>query len=271
VNRSVLVLGALTVAACVERAPEVERVIVATTTSVEDSGLLDVLIPAFEADNPEYSIQYMAVGSGQALELGRRRDVDLIIAHSPADELQFMKEGHGIDRRPVMHNEFVLVGPPTDPAGIRDEADVTAAFRAIAGSRSPFISRGDDSGTHRREVSIWNAAGITPAGEWYVVAGVGMGDALRIASERGAATLSDIATYLYSRDRLDLVILSRGDPRLVNSYSVIRVSDATAAEGALKFADWLTGRSAQELIAGFGIEQVGQPLFVPDAVPAVVR
>ena len=269
--RIVVLLGVAALAACAERPPETERVVVATTTSVEDSGLLDVLIPAFEADNPGYSIQYMAVGSGQALELGRRGDVDVIIAHSPADELQFMNDGHGIDRRPFMYNEFVLLGPPADPAAIGGVANAAAAFRAIAGSKSPFISRGDDSGTHRREMGMWAEAGIEPGGEWYVEAGVGMGDALGIASERGAYILADIATYLHAHHRFELVILSRGDERLVNAYSVIRVADAAEADGAARFADWLVGSAARELVAAFGIEQVGQPFFVPETIPAAVR
>lgn len=244
------------------------RVIVATTTSVEDSGLLDVLVPAFEADNPGYSIQYTAVGSGQALELGRRHDVDALIVHSPADEQKFMEDGHGIDRRAIMHNEFIIAGPPADPAGIRGMDDAAAAFTRIARAGAGFVSRGDESGTHRREQSIWRAAGVQPGGDWYIEAGVGMGDALRIASERQAYVLSDISTFLYAKEGLDLGILCRGDPALINAYSVIRVVDAAEADGAERLADWLTGEKAQHLIAEFGIEQVGQPLFVPDAAPA---
>jgi len=245
-------------------------VILATTTSVEDSGLLEVLVPAFEADHPEWSIDYMAVGSGQALELGRRGDVDAIIAHSPADEEQFMADGHGIDRRAVMHNEFVIAGPPDDPAGIRGTADAVSAFARILSSGAAFVSRADDSGTHRREQSIWSAAGLTPTGAGYVEAGVGMGDALRVASERGAYILTDIATFLYARDHLDLTIQSRGDERLINAYSVIRVTNAANAEGARVFADWITSDTAQQLIAEFGRDRLGQPLFVPDGLPQPV-
>jgi tungstate transport system substrate-binding protein len=255
------------VAACAGGDTAPAPILVATTTSVEDSGLLDVLVPAFEAENPGWTIQYMAVGSGQALELGRRGDVDAIIAHSPADEQAFMDAGHGEDRHAVMHNEFIVVGPPSDPAGIRGSADAAAAFGAIAGAVAAFVSRGDDSGTHRRERSVWDAAGIDPSGEWYIEAGVGMGDALRIASERGAYLLTDIATFLYARDRLELEILSRGDDRLLNRYSVIRVANAAQAEGARVLAEWLTDEQAQSLIADFGVDRVGQALFVPDAVP----
>lgn len=241
-------------------------VILATTTSVEDSGLLEVLVPAFEGDHPEWSIDYTAVGSGQALELGRRGDVDAIIAHSPADEEQFMADGYGIDRRAVMHNEFVIAGPPDDPAGIRGTADAVSAFARILNSGAAFVSRADDSGTHRREQSIWSAAGLRPAGAAYVEAGVGMGDALRVASERGAYILTDIATFLYARDRLDLEILSQGDERLINTYSVIRVANAANAAGARVFADWIMTERAQRLIAEFGSDRLGQPLFVPAAL-----
>jgi tungstate transport system substrate-binding protein len=164
-----------------------------------------------------------------------------------------------------MHNEFVIVGPPSDPAGIRGTRDAAAAFAAIAAMGLPFVSRGDDSGTHRRERSVWLAAGREPAGDWYAEAGVGMADALGIAAEREAYTLTDIASFLYARDRLALEILSSGDERLVNRYSVILVANALQSEGASRFADWLTGEVAQQLIAEFGIDRVGRPLFVPDA------
>jgi tungstate transport system substrate-binding protein len=252
-------------AACAEGDNSPEAINVATTTSVDDSGLLDVLVPAFESANPGWSIRYMAVGSGQALELGRRGDVDAIIAHSPADEQAFMDDGHGTDRRAMMHNEFVIVGPPSDPAGIRGTRDAAVAFAAIAAMGLPFVSRGDDSGTHRRERSVWLAAGTDPAGDWYAEAGVGMADALGIAAEREAYTLTDIASFLYARDRLALEILSSGDERLVNRYSAILVANALQSEGALMFADWLTGEVAQRLIGEFGIDRFGRPLFVPDA------
>lgn len=260
------VILCVAVGACAGGDTAATPVIVATTTSVEDSGLLDVLVPAFETDHPDWSIRYMAVGSGQALELGRRGDVDAIIAHSPADEQTFMEEGHGVDRRAVMHNEFVILGPPSDPAGIRGMTDAAAAFATIAEAAAPFVSRGDESGTHRRELSVWTAARIQPSGEWYIEAGVGMGDALRVASERGAYLLSDIATYLFAADRLDLDILASGDDILVNRYSIIQVADASEAEGARVLADWLTGAHAQELIGAFGRDRPGRALFVPDAV-----
>jgi tungstate transport system substrate-binding protein len=241
------------------------RLLLATTTSVEDSGLLQRLVPAFEAAYPQYRVQYTAVGSGQALELGRRGDADALIVHSPDDEADFMAEGHGIDRRNVMINDFVLLGPPSDPAHVRDTTGATGAFRRIATAGAPFISRGDQSGTHRRELAVWGAAGIELTGSWYAEAGVGMGEALGVASERRAYILSDIATYLYMRGTVDLEILSRGDPLLRNQYAVIRCTRAANAAGAAAFADWLVGDEAQSLIRDFGQDSLGEPLFVPNA------
>jgi len=248
-----------------QRAAEPTRLILATTTSVEDSGLLQTLVPAFEAAFPQYRVSYTAVGSGQALELGRRGDTDALIVHSPDDEATFMADGNGIDRRKVMYNDFVLLGPVSDPADVRAATGAAAAFRRIAASAVPFISRADESGTHRREQAVWKAAGIEPSGSWYTEAGVGMGEALGIASERRAYILSDIATYLYMRGGLDLEILSRGDPLLLNQYSVIRCAHAAHPAAAAAFADWLVSEAAQSLIREFGRETVGEPLFVPNA------
>jgi tungstate transport system substrate-binding protein len=247
------------------------RVMLATTTSVDDTGLLETLIPQFEEDHPQWAIEYVAVGSGQALELGRRGDADLLIAHSPADEERFMTEGHGIDRRPLMHNTFVLLGPRTDPASVRGVQDIAEAFRRIAASGATFVSRGDDSGTHRKERSIWTDAGVQPAGEWYTEAGVGMGDALRIAAERQSYILADNATWLFLHGTLDLDVLSSGDERLINRYSVIRVADARNAEGAAAFADWLLQPDVQTVIGEFRRQEVGQSLFIPEAAGVTTR
>jgi tungstate transport system substrate-binding protein len=258
----------LVLAACNSDAPS--RILLSTTTSVEDSGLLDELLPAFGRAHPEFAIEYVAVGSGQALELGRRGDADVIIAHSPADEPEFVDTGYGLSRQAIMHNEFIVLGPAADPAAIRGLASAADAFRRIADTAAPFISRGDDSGTHRKEMRIWADAGIRPALPWYSEAGVGMGDALRIASERDAYILSDISTWLYNRNGLRLDVLVKGDPELRNRYSVIRVAKARHPAGAAAFADWLIGAEAQALIGRFGIEQLGQALFVPDA-PGATR
>lgn len=250
--------------ACGRQMPPM-RLILATTTSVEDSGLLQELVPAFEKTHPEFAVQYTAVGSGQALELGRRGDADALIVHSPDDEATFVAEGHGIDRSEVMFNDFVVLGPPGDPARVREATDAADAFRRIAAAGAPFISRGDQSGTHRREMAVWAAAGIEPGGPWYTEAGVGMGEALGVASQRQAYVLSDVATWLYARAHLELKIVFRGDPRLLNQYSVIRCTRAANPAGAAAFAEWLTGVEAQSLIEAFGRDSVGEPLFVPNA------
>jgi len=265
------VIAGLLLAGCSNPSEQPTRVMLATTTSVDDTGLLETLIPMYEEEHPQWAIQYVAVGSGQALELGRRGDADLLIAHSPADEERFMADGYGIDRRPLMRNTFVLLGPAGDPAGVRGVQDIAEVFRRIAAAGAPFVSRGDDSGTHRRERSIWSDAGDAPAGAWYTEAGVGMGDALRIASERQSYILSDRATWLFLQGTLDLEVLSSGDERLINRYSVIRVADAQNAAGAAAFADWLLEPDVQMLIGAFRRQEIGQSLFVPDASPVTTR
>jgi tungstate transport system substrate-binding protein len=242
-------------------------VVLATTTSVEDTGLLEQLIPAFQEAHPDIAVQATAVGTGQALELGRRGDADVLIVHSPVDEKRFIAEGHGLDRRPLMYNEFVLVGPPEDPADIAGMSDTGEAFQRIAQAEMNFVSRGDDSGTHRRERSVWSIVGVTPAGPWYIEAGLGMGDALRVASERRAYILSDIATYLTNRAAIDLEIVSQGDPRLVNQYSVMLVSRARNESGARAFIDWITGQQAAAIIEGIATDPFGSPVFRSGTAP----
>jgi tungstate transport system substrate-binding protein len=239
----------------------------ATTTSTQDSGLLDRLVPMFERRSG-IDVKVVAVGSGQALQLGRRGDADVILAHSPRAEAQFMAEGHGESRRPVMHNDFVLVGPPSDPANVQGSTTIAGAFAAIAEHGSPFISRGDESGTHQKESQIWADAGIEPRGDWYVKAGAGMGQALRMADQMRAYTLSDRATFLAERGSLELAIVSQGDPALRNHYHVIVVSPrahpGVHAKEAGQFAEFLLSDEAREAIATFGVDRHGEPLFVPD-------
>ena len=198
------------------------RLILATTTSTDDSGLLDYILPIFEE---EYGaeVEVIAVGTGQALALGQDGNADVLLVHSRARELEFMDAGHGVRREEVMYNDFIIVGPAEDPAGIRGMADAAEAMRKISES-SVFISRGDESGTHTKELSIWKAAEIEPAGDWYLSVGQGMGDVLNMASEQQAYTLSDRATYLALRDNLNLEILVEGDERLFNPYGVIAVN-----------------------------------------------
>lgn len=245
------------------------RVLLATTTTVENSGLLDVLVGGFEAAHPEFGLQVGVSGSGQALELGRLGDVDVLLTHSPLDERFFMEDGYGVVRREVMESDFVLLRPPGDPADVGTTRDVRAAFTKIADARAPFVSRGDESGTHRREQTIWGDLDITPGGDWYIVAGVGMADALRVASERGAYILSDRPTYLaQGGTNLDLDIAVEGDDRLLNPYSVIGVRGAANTRGAQAFIDWITGPDGQAVIGDYGAAGTGRSLFRPLA-PAV--
>jgi len=244
-----------------------EQIILASTTSTEDSGLFGELLPAFEAEEPGYKVMVIAVGSGEALEIGRRGDADVLLVHSPAAESVFVAQGNAIERLPVMYNDFVIVGSDSDPAGIRGERDAAAAFRTIAEQTQPFVSRGDRSGTHSKELQLWRAAGINPdtlhGKGWYYEIGQGMGETLGFASEKGAYTLSDRGTYLARANGLRLGVLSEGDPRLRNLYHVITVRRARNPEGAEAFARWLTSDKGRAVIETFGVERFDQPLFRP--------
>jgi tungstate transport system substrate-binding protein len=245
---------------------ETSKLIVASTTSTEDSGLFEELIPAFEAAHPEYEVEVVAVGTGAALEMGRTGDADVLLVHAKASEEEFVEEGYGTARRDVMHNDFVIVGPSGDPAALAGASSANEALTVLAESGSEFVSRGDDSGTHKKELSLWEAADIDPDGEWYVSAGQGMGDCLTMAGERQAYVLADRATFLSMYDNLDLEIAFEGDPALFNQYGVVPVADAANMEGAEAFADWIVGDEAHALIEEFGTEEFGQPLFVPNAM-----
>ncbi|MBI4730567.1 MAG: substrate-binding domain-containing protein [Chloroflexi bacterium] len=264
---TLVLLASLSLPACTSK-PENPALILATTTSTQDSGLLDVLIPAFEAETG-YTVQVVAVGTGEALKMGEEGNADVLLVHAPSSEITFMEGGFGSDRRLVMHNDFVIVGPATDPAGIRG-LDPVEALAEIAESGASFVSRGDNSGTHKKELSLWNNAEIEPTGQaWYIETGQGMGATLKIASETEAYTLTDRATYLANRDNLSLEILVEGDASLLNVYHVIVVNpdpwpDVNNA-GAIAFADFITSAEGQEIIGTFGTEEFGQPLFTPDA------
>ncbi len=245
------------------------ELILASTTSTRDSGLFDELIPEFERQT-DYNVKTIAVGSGAALKMGERGDADVLLVHSPEAEEEFMAAGHGVDRRLVMYNDFVIVGPSSDPAGVRGMESATQALQAIADKGSLFISRGDESGTHRRELGLWKGSGLDPSGRsWYQEAGVGMGEALMIASNKAAYTLSDRGTYVQLSKRLSLDVLVEGDPGLLNIYHVIRVNperhSGLKVEGAKAFADFLVSPETQEMIGTFGVEEFGQPLFIPAA------
>ena len=246
------------------------NLILATTTSTQDSGLLDVLVPRFERQTG-YSVQTVAVGSGQAMKMGEAGNADVLLVHAPASELSFMENGFGKDRLLVMHNDFLIAGPATDPAGIKGMSAV-AAIKRIAGADTVFISRGDDSGTHKAELTLWTKAEFDPKAEaplWYLETGQGMGASLTVASEKGAYILTDRATYLSNQENLELDILVEGDTNLLNVYHVITISPEkwpeVNYEGALAFSKFMTDPATQDIIGKFGVEIFGQPLFYPDA------
>ncbi len=251
-------------------APENPRVIMATTTSTENSGLLDYLLPVFEEDTG-YQVEVVAVGTGKALQMGEDGEADVLLVHAKESEEEFVAAGHGLERFDVMYNDFIIIGPKDDPAKIGEIAsnDVVKALEAISESQSVFVSRGDDSGTHKKELACWKQANIEPQGDWYVEAGKGMGDVIQMAEEMNGYTLSDRATYLSMRENIGLEILVEGDEQLFNQYGVIAVNpdknDQINAEGAQAFVDWILSEKAQKLIAEFGQEEYGQSLFIPNA------
>lgn len=245
------------------------EVILATTTSIQDSGLLDVLLPTFE-ERTGYVVKPIAVGSGQALVLGERGEADVLLVHSPDAEVEFMAAGHGVDRRLVMHNTFILVGPPDDPAGVKGARSAIEAFEKIAAAGALFISRGDSSGTDVLEKKLWARLGYTPLGQlWYQETGQGMGATLNIADEKRGYTLTDRGTYLVCRKGLNLQIMMEKDPALLNVYHIIRVnpdkSSQINAAGAQTFADFMVSPEIQKIIGEFGVDRFGEPLFIPDA------
>jgi tungstate transport system substrate-binding protein len=265
-----ILISAVLLSGCRESAAPGGQLILATTTSVEDSGLLDALLPAFHAAHPSHSVKVLAVGSGQAFELGRRKDADVLITHAPYEEAQFVHSGLGRERVELMYNHFDIVGPAADPAAVRSSASAPEAFQRIAQARAPFVSRGDSSGTHLRELAMWEASGMAPAGaDWYVQAGAGMADVLRIAAERQAYILVDRATYRMAGDAERLAVLFDGtrDDQLFNPYAVIIVIGSRNAEGAKAFAEWLKGNEAQGIIARYGVDRFGSPLFTPSGRP----
>jgi len=246
-------------------------VILATTTSTADTGLLDVLVPAFERASG-YSVKTIAVGTGAALAMGERGDADVLLVHAPSAEEAYMTKGRGLSRALVMHNAFIVVGPPSDPAHVKGTASAQDAFVAIARSRVPFVSRGDGSGTNIKELALWKAAGVMPDAALYLKTGSGMADTLHVASQKAAYTLSDDGTYLSQRATLVLAPLVESAKDLRNVYHVIvvkplagRISNEPGAEA---FARFLTSAEGQSIIAAYGRERFGRPLFAPDAGPS---
>ncbi len=249
-----------------EAPAEATGIILASTTSTDDSGLFGALIPAFEDAYPSYKVSVLAVGTGQAFQIGRAKDADVLLVHSTSDEEAFVAEGWGMKREDVMYNDYLIVGPPADPAGVKGSSDAVASLGQIAAGGFDFVSRGDDSGTHKAERALWSAAGVeTTGGPWYLSIGQGMGDTLTFASEKQGYTLADRATYLSMRDRLDLEILVAGDPALFNQYGVIVVAGANNPKGAQAFFDWVLSPEGQAVIESFGVDTYGEPLFVPNA------
>jgi len=249
--------------------PANPTLILATTTSTQDSGLLDVLIPLFEQQTG-FTVQAVAVGTGAALKMGEEGNADVLLVHAPSSEKALMDAGWGKDRFLVMHNDFVIVGPADDPAGIKGSSTAVDAFKKIFDSGAMFISRGDDSGTNKMEISLWGKTSDDPKGAaWYVESGQGMGATLTIASEKTAYTLTDRATYLANKANLSLDILVEGDPVLLNVYHVITVNPdkwpKSNYDGALTFANFMIAKATQDIIAQFGVDKFGQPLFFPDA------
>jgi len=265
---AILMVGLLVVGCSGEAVSK--ELILATTTSTENSGLLSAILPEFEKETG-FTVKVVAVGTGKALQMGRDGEADVLLVHAKSSEEEFVAEEHGIYRKDVMYNDFVIIGSNEDPAGVKEAAgdDVLSALKMISEANAEFVTRGDDSGTHKKEMKFWAELGIEPAGDWYISSGQGMGATITIANEKLAYTMSDRATYLSRKDELDLGVLVEGDSKLFNQYGVIPVnpekSDKINNKGAEAFVEWITGDNAEKLIKEFGVEKFGQPLFIPNA------
>jgi tungstate transport system substrate-binding protein len=255
----------------VPRTGNEKDIILATTTSTQDSGLLDVLVPLFQQQTG-YQVKTISIGTGAALALGARGEADVVLVHAPASELQWMQQGNGTERLLVMHNDFLVIGPAEDPAKIRGETDALAALKKIADAKAPFVSRGDNSGTQQLELSLWQKINITPKGQpWYVESGTGMGQTLTIADQRQAYTISDRATWLAFTGKIQLPIMVERDPVLLNVYHVLPVYPARfhivpiISAGGKAFAAFMVSQESQKVMGEFGKDKFGEALFVPDA------
>jgi len=267
--RGLIILPLLLVASFPAHAATDKSIILATTTSTRDSGLLDVLLPVFEKKTG-YLVKTIAVGTGEALAMGKRGDADVLMTHAPAAERPLVQEGLLTKRVEFMHNDFVIVGPGSDPAKVAAAANAAEALNRIAKRKALFVSRGDNSGTHKKEQSLWISGGKPRSGSWYLESGQGMGATLRIASEKQGYTLTDRSTYLHLQKTLSLKILFESDPVLMNIYSVMLVNPAhhpkVNVQGAASFHDWLLGAEAADLIREYGKDRFGQPLFFLERV-----
>ena len=254
--------------------PAVSDVVLASTTSTQDSGLFDVLIPAFEKAFPQYKVKVIAVGSGEALKMGETKDADVLLVHSPAGEKKLIADGFAKERRDVMYNDFVIVGPKADPAGVKGSADATVAMLAIqkAGKagKTTFVSRGDNSGTNAKELTLWKGAKVTTptpaADKWYLSTGQGMGETLKVTDEKLGYTLVDRATWLTAASTLPgLEILFEKDKALFNQYGVIVIPGSKNEAGGQAFADWIVSPAGQKVAGDYGVAKFGQALFIPNA------
>jgi tungstate transport system substrate-binding protein len=253
----------------VKAAPKQKNIILATTTSTQDTGLLDVLIPIFEKQTG-YFVKTIAVGSGQAMAMGQKGEADVLLVHSPDAEKKFVEDGYGINRQLVMHNDFIIVGPGDDPAKIKGVKSSAEALKLVAKVEGLFLSRGDNSGTHAKEKTLWKKADINPVGQkWYQETGSGMGQTLNVAAEKKGYTLTDRGTYLSLKKNLGLDTLVEGDSALLNIYHVIEVNvdkwPKVNVAGAKTFADFMVSKNTQKIIKTFGVDKYGSPLFFPDA------
>ena len=268
----IIFLGIMTLLLISSMAPvqaQQKTIILATTTSTQDSGLLDVLLPVFEKKTG-YFVKTIAVGSGQAMAMGEKGEADVLLVHSPAAEKKFVADGFGINRKLIMHNDYIIVGPADDPAKIKGMKSTPESFKKIASAAALFLSRGDNSGTNAKEKEIWKAAGINPEGQkWYQQTGLGMGQTLNVANEKKGYTLADRGTYLSLKKNLKLDILMEGDAILLNIYHVIEVNPAkwpkVNAAGAKAFSDFMVSKETQDMIKTYGVDKFGSALFFPDA------
>lgn len=265
----VTIMSFLLVFSLIGCSKEEKFITLATTTSTYDSGLLDYILPVFEKETG-IEVKVLSKGTGEALELGKKGDADVLLVHAKAKEEAFVREGYGVERFEVMYNDFIIVGPKDDPAKVKELAynDAEKALKLIAEAKATFISRGDDSGTHTKEQGLWKTAGITPEGDWYLSAGKGMGDVLRMAHEKNAYTLTDRATYLSMEEDLSLQIVTEKNKNLYNQYGVIKVNPEKHKikdKEAQKFVDWILSEKTQKLIAEYGKDKYGQSLFIPNA------
>jgi tungstate transport system substrate-binding protein len=267
-RRAIATIVGLVLGVAAASAQGSRTVILSTTTSTQDSGLLDVLVPLFEKQTG-YTVKTISVGTGQALALAARGEADVTLAHAPGLEKKYVAEGKTHRRRLVMYNDFLLIGPASDPAKVRGDRSVTTALRKVAEAGTRFVSRGDRSGTHTLELALWKAAGVTPAAPWYIESGQGMGATLGIANDRQGYTLTDRATLRAFARRVDLEPMVEGDKLLLNIYSVMEVNPANGpkvnAPGGKAFADFMVAAETQAVIKTFGVDRFGQPLFVPIA------